>query len=256
MIKIRLRFSKTGPLRFIGHLNFLKVFQQTIRRAGLPVAYSQGFNPHMQLSFALPLPLGMTSNSDYADLTLEREMPGEELVSRFNTQAPGGLHLIDAWETIGPGAAALVTVADYYFSMEMPESVNTDMIAIINKAEEIVQPLLNQKSIIIPKKTKSGINNTDIRPDIFGIYAGAGQYSQPDETGKSYIYSPCQASIRMFLAAGSGRFLNPLIVAKLILGHDIDTSSITRHELYHYTSNKPFDPLDKELIPLYETPIH
>jgi len=57
MNKIRLRFSKTGTLCYLGHLDFLKVFTQAIRRSGLPIAYSQGFNPHQIISFALPLPL-------------------------------------------------------------------------------------------------------------------------------------------------------------------------------------------------------
>ena len=228
MIKIRLRFSKTGPLCFIGHLDFLKVFQQTIRRAGLPVAYSQGFNPHMQLSFALPLPLGMPSTSDYADLTLEHEMPSDELISRFNAQAPGGLRLTSAQKFTGPGAAALVTAADYMFSINMPDSVNKDMYATQEKADEIIQSILGQESIVIPKKTKSGVKDTDIRPDILDI-----------------CKVPYTASILMRLSAGSGRFLNPLIVAKLLLGHDADISTIVRHELYN-----------KELIPLHETPIH
>ena len=248
MTKIRLRFSKSGALCYIGHLDFLKVFQQTIRRAKLPVAYSQGFNPHMLLSFALPLPLGMASTSDYADLTLEHEMPYDELVSQFNAHAPRGLRLTTAWEFSGPGAAALVTAADYMFIMEMPDSVNKDMYATQEKADEIVQALLNRENIVIPKKTKSGIKDTDIRPDLMDIYVpGVGKSGNY----KSFDFAaiPFNASILMRLAAGSGRFLNPLIVANLILGHDTDPSTIVRHELYHHAN-------DKELTPLYETPIH
>ena len=217
MTKIRLRFSKDGPLRYIGHLDFLKVFQQTIRRAKLPVAYSQGFNPHMLLSFALPLPLGMISSSDYADLTLEYEMPLDALISQFNAQAPSGLRILSAWAFDGPGAAALVTAADY-------------MLDVQENVDEIIQVLLSQESIVIPKKTKSGIKDTDIRPDILDIS----------------VEGP---AVMMRLSASSGRFLNPLIVAKLILGRDTDPSSIVRHELYRHTQ-------DKELVPLHEAPIH
>ena len=208
MTKVRLRFSKDGPLRFIGHLDFLKVFQQTISRAKLPVAYSQGFNPHMQLSFALPLPLGMTSVCDYADLTLEHEMPEDDIVSRLNAHAPGGLKLTGARGFTGPGAAALAVAADYAFPAE-----------ILADAEEIIPSLLERESIVIPKKTKSGVKDTDIRPDIYDI-------------------SNRNAYIIMRLAAGSARFLNPLIVAGLLLGRDADSSSITRLELYRQATDK------------------
>ena len=215
MIKIRLQFSKTGPLRYIGHLDFLKVFQQTIRRAKLPMVYSKGFNPHMQLSFALPLPLGMTSVNDYADIVIEHDLSGDEIISRFNAHAPNGLTLSKAWPFDGPGAAALAVSADYLLT----EKVDA----------EAIKSLLSQETLVIPKKTKSGIKDTDIRPDIFDI-------------------STTEEGVAMSLAAGSGRFLNPLIVAKLLIGHDIPTSSLIRQELYRMDNTKG-------LIPLYEAPI-
>ena len=219
LIKLRLRFSKTGPLRFIGHLDLLKVFQQTIRRAGLPMAYSQGFNPHMLLSFALPLPLGMTGCNDYADITLENRMPPADIVSRFNANAPTGLHLKDVWEFEGPGAAALVSAADYL--LKLPTDAKRDDIIVT------VQALLNRETIVIPKKTKSGIKDTDIRSDIFDITVG-------------------DTDILLRLAAGSGRFLNPLIVAKLILGHDVPPSLMIRQELYSDLQKKPIGALAYE----------
>ncbi|MCL2224202.1 MAG: TIGR03936 family radical SAM-associated protein, partial [Defluviitaleaceae bacterium] len=112
MHKIRLRFSKTDTLRFIGHLDFLRVVQQTIRRAALPVAFSQGFNPHILISFALPLPLGMASLNDYADLTLTDEIPFSEITERLNAAAPVGL-TINAAYPAEDKAASVVCVADY-----------------------------------------------------------------------------------------------------------------------------------------------
>ena len=233
MIKIRLRFSKSGPLRFIGHLDFLKGFQQTIRRAGLPMAYSQGFNPHMLLSFAMPLPLGMTSHNDYADITLESWLTEAELSSRLNKNAPEGLKIIGAWEYDGPGAAALVTAADYSLTIERPPETIRDITQAI---AESINSLLSRQSIIVPKKTKSGIKDTDIRQDILDIWPQEGEE---------------ESLVMMRLAAGSARFLNPLIVAGLLLGHDVGPSSIVRIELYRQTKDG-----SKELSPLYEAPIY
>jgi hypothetical protein len=72
----RFKFSKTGRIRFIGHLDLLKLFQKAIRRAGLPVAYSEGYNPHMKMVFAAPLPLGFESRGDYADVFFKQEIDG------------------------------------------------------------------------------------------------------------------------------------------------------------------------------------
>ena len=185
------------------------------------MAYSQGFNPHMQLSFALPLPLGMASYNDYADIVLEHEMPADEIVSCFNAHTPEGLRLKGAWEFDGPGAAALVSVADYL--LEPPSDIKAWGI------NNTLQALLDRQSIIIPKKTKSGVKDSDIRPDILSI-------------------SMEGHSILMRLAAGSGRFLNPLIVAKLIFEMEASPSSIIRKELY-------MQDKIKGLMSLYETSV-
>jgi len=210
IIKIRLQFSKTDTLRFIGHLDFLRVFQQTIRRAALPVAYSQGFNPHILLSFALPLPLGMESINDYADLTLEKEMPLDEIAAKMNMNAPVGLKISKASPVENGRAAAITVAADYLFHANIP----TDIIA---KA-------LASETIVVPKKTKSGIKDTDIRPDILDIW---------QQDGKTILR----------LSAGSARFLNPLTVAEFLTSEKPSASNLSRLELYQSDESGGFTPL-------------
>ena len=195
MMKIRILFAKTGALRFIGHLDFLRVFGQMLRRTGLPLAYSQGFNPHILLGFALPLPLGMASTNDYADLTFAAKTNLDEAAKLMQTHAPEGLQIRRIWEYEGRAAASVAFAADYTFE----GVIKTD--------------LLSAPEYIIAKKTKSGIKNTDIRPDIFAIYNEGAQ-------------------IKMRLAAGSGRFLNPLTVAQIITGREVLASEVVRAELY------------------------
>jgi len=208
---IRLRFSKQGALKFIGHLDFQRVFQQTICRAGLPVAYSQGFNPHILLSFALPLPLGMTSINDYTDITLASPMPEEEIIRLFNAAAPAGLAVHAAYSYEGKGAAAITTAARYEFTPAAP------------LPPDVCEKIMAMESLVLPKKTKSGVKDTDIRPDIFALT------SQEDK-------------IIMLLAAGSARFINPLIVAGQLAGHPPCPSTISRAELYK-SSGGEFLPL-------------
>ena len=214
--KIRLCFSKMDTLRFIGHLDFLRIFQQAIRRSGLPIAYSQGFNPHQIISFALPLPLGMISVNDYADITLTTKVSANEIVDNINAVAPQGLHIQAAYAVKGAAAAAATTVADY--------ALKTSMLQ--DKLQEAVSKLLKAETLIIPKKTKSGIKNTDIRPDIFTI----------DLTAEG---------LKMRLSAGSGRFLNPLLVAEQVLQTVPCTSALARLELYQDDGGGGVVPLIK-----------
>jgi len=199
-----LRFSKRGALAFIGHLDFLRVFGQTIRRAALPAAFSQGFNPHLLLSFALPLPLGMESANDYADLVLAEEMPCEEIVRKLNAAAPDGL-VVSAAYAVEDKAAGVVAVADYFV-----RGSGTG----VKKIEET----LAAEEIVIAKKTKKGVRDTDIRADIFEIRAENG-------------------GVFMRLSAGSERFLNPLTVAGLLFENETTAAAFTRLELYKGTKN-------------------
>ena len=70
MTKLRLKFSKNGPIKFIGHLDVMRYFQKAIRRADIDIKYSEGFSPHQILSFAQPLSVGATSDGEYLDMTV------------------------------------------------------------------------------------------------------------------------------------------------------------------------------------------
>ena len=203
-MRTRLKFSKTGALAFIGHLDFLRVFGQTIRRAALPAAFSQGFNPHLLLSFALPLPLGMESLNDYADLTLEKEVPSAEIIQKLNAVAPRGLIIKDAYP-VEDKAASVVCVADYGFKTLGARPLDPLHLE--------VERVLAEKEIVIAKKTKKGIKDTDIRADIFSIEADGDV-------------------LKMRLSAGSARFLHPLTVAGLLYEETPSAAAVTRLELY------------------------
>jgi len=208
-IKKRIVFSKYGNLRFIGHLDFLRVFQQTIRRANLPVAYSQGFNPHILISFALPLPLGMSSMFDYVDITLNEECPN--VIELLNIYAPSGLKIHKSSPVTDKGAASVVTAADYRVKIEK----NID---VMGKLEGIIK----SETIITTKKTKSGLKNVDIRPDIIHL--------------EKVTESP-NSAILMRLYAGSARFLNPVTVAELLTEEKVSPYTIERVNMYKPNEN-------------------
>ncbi len=157
-IKYRIKFTKEDKMRFVGHLDLMNVFRRAIKRAGLPVAFSQGFNPHQLISFALPLPMGMASLGDYADFVLSHSVNSNDIITGLNGQMPNGLQVIACAELL-PGAksaGALVCAALYEISFN--KSIN-----------EICAQILNSDEIIIKKKSKSKDEYTNVRPHIHDI---------------------------------------------------------------------------------------
>lgn len=96
MQKIRVKYCKGEEVKFISHRDLMRVFQRAIRRAGLPIAYSQGFNPHMKISWGDALKLGKTSDQEHAVLQFENWIKPQELIQRLNRQLPKGIEILDA----------------------------------------------------------------------------------------------------------------------------------------------------------------
>lgn len=94
-MKYRVKFSKTGPIKYIGHLDVMRYFQKAIRRANIPIAYSQGFSPHQILSFAFPLSVGFTSEGEYFDMDLTEEVNEKDLKDSFNKVLNEGISVLD-----------------------------------------------------------------------------------------------------------------------------------------------------------------
>ena len=85
-MKTRIKFSKCGSMRFVGHLDVMRYFQKAFRRAQIPVSYSQGFSPHQLMSFSSPLGIGLSSDGEYMDLTLDQVEDADRIVEQMNEQ--------------------------------------------------------------------------------------------------------------------------------------------------------------------------
>ena len=83
-MKIRIKFRKTGIMKFIGHLDVMRYFQKAIRRADVEICYSGGFSPHQIMSFAAPLGVGITSNGEYVDIEVHSTGTTAEMLERLN----------------------------------------------------------------------------------------------------------------------------------------------------------------------------
>ncbi len=91
MERIRISYAKTAPMRYTGNLDVHKVWERTLRRARLPLAYSQGFHPQPRLNQACPLPLGMTSRVEMIDIWLEEDLPLEQVQAALESAVPPGI---------------------------------------------------------------------------------------------------------------------------------------------------------------------
>lgn len=159
---LRFRFSRGPELKYLSHLDVLRVFERALRRSQLPVGYTRGFNPRMRLVFGLPMSTGLTSDAEYADIVLEREISCEDFVSILNENMPVGIKIHEAAELIGQeNIMNLIKAALYSITFE------TD-----RRESEIacmISDLLSQNELMAMKKTKKGFRPENIRPLIYRL---------------------------------------------------------------------------------------
>jgi radical SAM-linked protein len=124
--KVRMRFQKTGNLRLISHHDLMRCFERLLRRAALPIRWTQGFNPHPRLVFAAPLPLGIVGSHEIVDLELEGDIAPSEVQERTRAQAPPGLLILET-HAIDPKSTAHVCRAGY--RVPMPPDKRQDLSA-------------------------------------------------------------------------------------------------------------------------------
>ena len=176
---VRVKYCKDGPIKYISHLNLAQVFTRTIRRAGIPVVISNGFNPRFRISFGPPLPLGISSTSEYLDIRIKEEIKIEELTERLNLVLPQGLKIFQA-KIIPSSADSLVKVIDtasYIITLKIKEKASD--FASKNQEEELRElkqeikkynkRFLNLNEIKVEKQTKNGSKRVDIKPSILEV---------------------------------------------------------------------------------------
>lgn len=196
-LKLRIKYTKTGVLRFIGHLDIMRLFQKAIRRAKLDVAYSKGFSPHQIISFAAPMPLGMTSEGEYFDGDFVSVTSTEDMCKRLNDTLPEGVRVLDIVklpDTAKP-SMAIVSASDYYIYKN--EECEQDTIVDLQKSIDTFHSL---DKVEIVKKTKSKEEMSNIKPLIYDLK----------------IY---EDGIYMLLASGSKDNLKPELVVEAICNH-------------------------------------
>ena len=230
---IRLKFTKGNEVKYISHLDLMRVFQRAIRRTGIPISYSVGFNPHQEISFGAPLSLGVTSEAEYVDIKLAEAMEVGEIKQRLNSSLPDGIRILDGVR-LGESpksAMSVVTHAKYKIRVNIenvaPEALKKSM-----------EAFLAQASIkVMKEQPKKGfeLKEIDIRPMIVTM--------KLHESEASVHILDC------LLLSGSRGNLKPELLMtafKEFTAYTIDGIKINREEVYAEKNGKLVDLLKYE----------
>lgn len=170
-VTIRLRFHKTGAIRYIGHLDVMRFFQKCLRRAQIPVAYTGGFSPHQILTFAAPLSVGHESYGEYVDVELETLTSNTaELIQRLNEASVPEIKIVSAKLLPKDVGNAMASVAAASYQVQFQED-RTPMLFQAEPAvlQGAVDAFLSKESIPYVKEGKKGKRDVDLRPGIFSM---------------------------------------------------------------------------------------
>jgi radical SAM-linked protein len=164
--RIRLRYAKRGRLRFSSHRDFQRALERALRRAGVPMAYSAGFNPHPRISYANAAPTGAASEAEYLEIALDRRCDVEQIRAALDQALPPGLDITEAVEA-GPGALADRLQASLW-RIELAGLAGPPDGGLA-EIREVVQRFLAAERVEVQRMTKAGLRTFDARSAIVRI---------------------------------------------------------------------------------------
>ena len=205
-MRVRITFSKQGPLRFIGHLDLHRLWERAMRRAELPIAYSQGFHPQPKISLAAALPLGFSSRGEVLDVRLNEELTVTDISTRLQESLPPDIKIIDV-QSVDERLPALQTqVLSAAYNVHLTEAIDG------SELTRRVETLMNSESLLRERRGKS----YDLRPliEMLSVITEA--------NGKVWL--------KMTLASREGATGRPEEVLSA-LGIEADTTRVERTRL-------------------------
>ena len=226
-MRIRIKFSKHGVVKFIGHLDMMRFFQKAIRRAGIDVTYSGGFSPHQIMSFAAPLGVGLCSNGEYLDIEVNSHQGKRDMMERLNNAMVKGIKIENIVVLDKNAGNAMASVAAAAYTIRWKEGYECP-----KNLSQSCEAFFNQKEIPVIKQTKKSSLSLDLKP---GIYEFFGR----------------EDSLYMLVDASSSQNIKPSLLLEafynyLQLPFDNYAIQITREDTYTRISKGE----TKELVPL------
>ena len=248
-MKLRIKFKKYGPVRFIGHLDVMRFFQKAIRRAGIDVTYSTGFSPHQIMSFAAPLGVGLTSNGEYMDIQVN-SLPAlrdgltacQVLVEQLNDASVKGLDVVSARVLPETAGNAMASVAAASYTVRFREGREPRMLrdtAIFSESsavsggfaasgasgvsdtsfgreimQDAVKSFLAKDEILITKETKKGTREVNLRPGIYELTWEEDAFYMLVDASSSGNIKPIQVITALLADCGETLQENALLITR------------------------------------------
>lgn len=227
-MKLRVKFSKHGAIRFIGHLDVMRFFQKAIRRAEIDVTYSQGFSPHQIMSFAQPLSVGHESNGEYMDIQVNSLVSCEDVKNRLNAVSVEGIQVLSVIELPEDATIAMASVAAARYTVAFREGREPKL-----DIPNVLTEFLAQEQILYTKESKKGSREMDLKPGIYELN-----------------YEPRKGFL-MLLDAASGSNIKPSQVIEALLanyGEELQENAllVTREDTYTNIGSEE----EPKLVPL------
>lgn len=226
-----IKFTKDSEIKFIGHLDLLRTIQRMIKRSGLPVDYTNGFNPHMQTLLAQPLSVGVYSGGDYMDVYFKEKIEENQIIESLNACAPEGIEILQVVKIIPKEdvkkfkSMSAIDGADYKIKIKYTDTISLD---------EEMKKILCSDIWEINRKTKTKETKIDIKPMVHTI-----KYSIEENV----------LVLKVLLSCGSRENLSASLFASFVIENttccDLNLFvDIKREEMYA--------SLDNKFIPLYQ----
>ncbi|MCH5280236.1 MAG: DUF2344 domain-containing protein [Lachnospiraceae bacterium] len=224
-MKYRIKFSKSGSMIFIGHLDMMRYFQKAIRRAEIPIAYSTGFSPHQIMSFAAPLGVGLYSNGEYLDIELTEKAPTKPMCRRLNGTMAEGVRILSVRALPDEAGNAMASVAAAGYTIKLRPG-HEPSFSFGSRFDDFMA----QETIPYEKETKKSKKLLDLKEGIFD-------------------YKVLEESIYLLLDASSSGNLKPSMIMEAYYSFMGERPGemdfiVTREETYTKDQERSFISLE------------
>ncbi|MDQ6641693.1 MAG: TIGR03936 family radical SAM-associated protein [Actinomycetota bacterium] len=167
--RLRIRYAKRGRLRFTSHRDFSRAFERAVFRAGVPMAYSSGYNPHPRISYAGAAPTGSASEAEYLEIALSETVDPAEIGARLDEALPGGLDVLEAVVVAGGSLAERLEASHWRITL-----VGVDGLT----AQRATERFLATDEVLVERMTKKGLRTFDSRAAVLSM--AASDVDRPD----------------------------------------------------------------------------
>ena len=231
---IRVKFNKKNYLKYISHLDLMRLFQRSFNSCQIPIKYSEGFNPHPKFSIANPLSLGIESEGEYIDIDLEEHIPIDDFINKLNNSLPEDIQIIKAvYLEKEVSISSILSWAFYEIKFEQNDNID------IKSLEERINQWMGNKEVLITRLKKKGKNKV---PTEINILPLIGNVVVKGLDENQYII------LNVLLRIGENGNLKPVqfmeaLNRDLNLDIDLDSLLMKRLELFAEENGNIYCPL-------------